>query len=135
MTDRGYPAPTPESGNSLSESRVERLSRLLRYQALLFVAVATAAGIMWSTYRSQFLCLNPCTAMLLKLLFWIGLDLAFLTTCRFYREMRQVAGADENIKRTAQFRVAVPFTVISLIFILLYVPLIVLLEQEPKVAN
>lgn len=129
MTDRDQSSTsTREPVNSLCESKAKKVSRLLQFQALVFVAIATGAGTMWNTYRAQVLGLHPCAAMMLGIAFWIGLFLWFLATCLCFWAIRRHAWGESEKK----FRVAFLITVSSLSCVLLCLLLILLLK--PKIA-
>jgi len=134
----------------------DKVSRLLQFQALVFVAIATGAGTMWNTYSSQVVRLHPSAALMLEIVFWAGFFLWFLATGLCFWAIRRVAWGEfeehedelmtgrqlhtdllilENIKRTAKFRVAVPLTASGLVLLLLCLPLTFWLTRESRTST
>ncbi len=132
----------------------DKVSRLLQFQALIFVAVTTGAGPIWNAYGSKVFHLHPSAGTVLEMIFWIGCFFWFVATYLYLWAIRRVAWGEfeehqddekegkeihidllilENIKRTAKFRVAVPLTAISLILLLSCLPLVFLLSRETKI--
>lgn len=126
-----------------------KVGRLLQFQALIFVAIATGAGTAWNNYHYAVRQLHPGGLEVLILLFWIGFGLWVLATAFCFWAVRRAAWGDyegqettaeakkayitflilEVIKRTAKYRVAVPLSVASLFCLVACLPVLFILMR------
>jgi outer membrane protein OmpA-like peptidoglycan-associated protein len=122
-----------------------KVGRLLQFQALIFVVIATGAATAWNNYHFAVEQRNQHGILILAGLFWVGCFLWTMATALCFWAVRRAAWGDfeqfiqspseaqkryiaflilEVIKRTAKYRVAVPISFVSLIFLVACLPLL-----------